>query len=560
MKENVVSDLVCWGGDIQSSWIRDWGIGVLCILQLVILNPTYYGSGNFGVAKLVREITTGEVIAVKYIERGQKVGNPTYYGSGNFGVAKLVREITTGELLAVRGVGWWNFVKIVCRVCALMGSEGRSFDASFTTERTSIGLNVALETACEKPDQAAAAEGLQESSHAFDIPEATIDEHVQREIMNHRSFKHPNTIRFKEVLLTPTHFVELFDGICTAGRFSEDEKLERVRWAQIHVPSQLLHSNAGPGCSLPASITCKERKSFHATPEQQAFGIREAKISNSMASSTKCSGMTTNSFGQVDGRGVLNPPTRLTNQTNINRTNIPIKMEEKGAHARDGGNGSFHINLLDIFFIYVGTGEVDAATTAQMEGEFECKVTLEKRTSFSFRSKESPGHVEIDLNDVVHNGRMNQKYHLIDSKNGVIHVEIRWNTSMFYERAKLCADFMAKSGSHQHVTELNRKNPSPGGVGWWNFVKIVCRVCAFMGSEGRSFEASFTTERTSIGLNVALETACEKPDQAAAAEGLQESSHAFDIPEATVAPRLGSGFLKGLKYCDCSYTASLSPA
>ncbi|KAJ6361971.1 hypothetical protein OIU78_002388 [Salix suchowensis] len=81
-----------------------------------------------------------------------------------------------------------------------------------------------------------------------------------------------------------------------------------------------------------------------------------------------------------------------------------------------------------------------------------------------------------------------------------------------------------------------------------------------MGSEGRSFEASFTTDRTSIGLNVALETACEKPDQATAAEGLQESSHAFGIPEATVAPCLSSGFLKGLKYCDGSYTASLSPA
>lgn len=28
-----------------------------------------------------------------------------------------------------------------------------------------------------------------------------IDEHVQREIMNHRSLKHPNIVRFKEVLL-----------------------------------------------------------------------------------------------------------------------------------------------------------------------------------------------------------------------------------------------------------------------------------------------------------------------------------------------------------------------
>ncbi|PIN08527.1 hypothetical protein CDL12_18900 [Handroanthus impetiginosus] len=53
---------------------------------------------------------------------------------------------------------------------------------------------------------------------------------------------------------------------------------------------------------------------------------------------------------------------------------------------------------------------------------------LSKRTSISFRSKESLGHVDINLADVVHNGRINQKYHLIDSKNGVIHVELRWKT------------------------------------------------------------------------------------------------------------------------------------
>ncbi|XP_039011863.1 serine/threonine-protein kinase SAPK1-like [Hibiscus syriacus] len=59
-----------------------------------------------------------------------------------------------------------------------------------------------------------------------------IDEHVQREIMNHRSLKHPNIIRFKVVLLTPTHLAivmeyaaggDLFERICNAGRFSEDE-------------------------------------------------------------------------------------------------------------------------------------------------------------------------------------------------------------------------------------------------------------------------------------------------------------------------------------------------
>ncbi|KAL9247980.1 hypothetical protein vseg_021347 [Gypsophila vaccaria] len=59
-----------------------------------------------------------------------------------------------------------------------------------------------------------------------------IDENVAREIINHRSLRHPNIIRFKEVVLTPTHLGivmeyaaggELFERICTAGRFSEDE-------------------------------------------------------------------------------------------------------------------------------------------------------------------------------------------------------------------------------------------------------------------------------------------------------------------------------------------------
>ncbi|XP_039023325.1 serine/threonine-protein kinase SAPK2-like isoform X2 [Hibiscus syriacus] len=89
-------------------------------------------------------------------------------GSGNFGVAKLVRDKWTKELFAVKFI---------------------------------------------------------ERGHK-------IDEHVQREIMNHRSLKHPNIVRFKEVLLTPTHLAivmeyaaggELFERICIAGRFSEDE-------------------------------------------------------------------------------------------------------------------------------------------------------------------------------------------------------------------------------------------------------------------------------------------------------------------------------------------------
>ncbi|XP_028762725.1 serine/threonine-protein kinase SAPK3-like [Neltuma alba] len=89
-------------------------------------------------------------------------------GSGNFGVARLVRDKITKELVAVKYI-----------------ERGKK-----------------------------------------------IDEKVQREIINHRSLRHPNIIKFREVLLTPTHLAivmeyaaggELFERICSAGRFSEDE-------------------------------------------------------------------------------------------------------------------------------------------------------------------------------------------------------------------------------------------------------------------------------------------------------------------------------------------------
>lgn len=55
---------------------------------------------------------------------------------------------------------------------------------------------------------------------------------MRPENINHRSLWHPNMVRFKEVLLTPTHLAilmeyatggELFELICEAGRFSADE-------------------------------------------------------------------------------------------------------------------------------------------------------------------------------------------------------------------------------------------------------------------------------------------------------------------------------------------------
>ncbi|CAL5377294.1 unnamed protein product [Camellia sinensis] len=89
-------------------------------------------------------------------------------GSGNFGVARLMRDKQTGELVAVKYI--------------------------------------------KRGDK--------------------IDENVQREIINHRTLRHPNIVRFKEVILTPTHLAivmeyasggDFFERICNAGRFSEDE-------------------------------------------------------------------------------------------------------------------------------------------------------------------------------------------------------------------------------------------------------------------------------------------------------------------------------------------------
>lgn len=43
--------------------------------------------------------------------------------------------------------------------------------------------------------------------------------------------------------------------------------------------------------------------------------------------------------------------------------------------------------------------------------------------------QETLGYVDIKLADVVNNRRINEKYNLIDSKNGRIQIELQWRTS-----------------------------------------------------------------------------------------------------------------------------------
>ncbi|GJR38734.1 serine/threonine-protein kinase SAPK2 [Tanacetum coccineum] len=80
-----------------------------------------------------------------------------------------------------------------------------------------------------------------------------IDENVQREIINHMSLRHPNIVRFRELILTPTHLAilmeyasggELLDRIFNAGLFNEDE-------------SSVLHSQPKSTFGTPAYIAPK---------------------------------------------------------------------------------------------------------------------------------------------------------------------------------------------------------------------------------------------------------------------------------------------------------------
>ncbi|KAH9626760.1 hypothetical protein KSS87_022074 [Heliosperma pusillum] len=87
---------------------------------------------------------------------------------------------------------------------------------------------------------------------------------------------------------------------------------------------------------------------------------------------------------------------------------------------------------------------------------------------------------------------------------------------------------------------------------------IVSSVCSAMSSEGKSFEASFTTEPNSMGLNAALEVNRNSEKDETSADS-QEVDCTFGIPETVVNYDMHRACLKGLKYADGSHVASLSP-
>uniref|UniRef100_A0ACD5ZEF0 Uncharacterized protein n=2 Tax=Avena sativa TaxID=4498 RepID=A0ACD5ZEF0_AVESA len=63
-----------------------------------------------------------------------------------------------------------------------------------------------------------------------------------------------------------------------------------------------------------------------------------------------------------------------------------------------------------------------------LDEKIHIQVRSRRRGLLPFHNKESLGHVNINLVDVVNNRRINEKYHLINSRNGKIHLEMKWNT------------------------------------------------------------------------------------------------------------------------------------
>ncbi|XP_058090930.1 synaptotagmin-2-like [Magnolia sinica] len=54
---------------------------------------------------------------------------------------------------------------------------------------------------------------------------------------------------------------------------------------------------------------------------------------------------------------------------------------------------------------------------------------MSRPPSIGIHSKEALGYVDVSLADVISNKRINEKYHLIDSKNGRLQIELQWRTS-----------------------------------------------------------------------------------------------------------------------------------
>nr|XP_016473326.1 PREDICTED: uncharacterized protein LOC107795247 [Nicotiana tabacum] len=127
-------------------------------------------------------------------------------------------------------------------------------------------------------------------------------------------------------------------------------------------------------------------------------------------------------------------------------------------------------------------------------------------------------------------------------------------------------DQVAFQGMESNVPCEHNQQPSSGMCysveikGRYLAPWVTSAICDAFSSNSTSFEASFITEPTSVGLNTCLSVSgkCSDP-QVSATEALDNGSLCFGIPNTKLCAQINSAFLKGVKYCGGSYTAFLSP-
>jgi hypothetical protein len=156
------------------------------------------GSGNFGLARLEREIATGELVAIKYIERGD-------------GVRAAARARTKCSRATATGRRTRAPLQRACAqrlarapppprrsVCTCRGRSGSDTWRGAGARRLHGAAVAALwaPTSAYAPPPAPARLTRRRTARAA---RPQIDANVAREIVCHRMLRHPNIVAFKEV-------------------------------------------------------------------------------------------------------------------------------------------------------------------------------------------------------------------------------------------------------------------------------------------------------------------------------------------------------------------------
>jgi serine/threonine protein kinase len=139
------------------------------------------GSGNFGLARLEREIATGELVAIKYIERGHGVRWPLRARTRSDSPSRAAPQRARPRLARPRAPPAPRHGRVLC-AGAPRGGSAQLSNALRASGRP-LGLSVRA-AARRTPLTTALAR--------------QIDENVAREIICHRMLRHHNIVLFKE--------------------------------------------------------------------------------------------------------------------------------------------------------------------------------------------------------------------------------------------------------------------------------------------------------------------------------------------------------------------------